>query len=120
MKINKFIEKIDKEIISFHKSQKTGFYTFEPYKKDFRCNLSDWGMLIAKGHYDITNYLVPLFRNDHFGKYMDIEFIYKVDGSLCSLKYFVYPDCVKRIELECSIEGGKITARLVNIYQKAY
>jgi hypothetical protein len=40
--LDSFVEKVNKDLVDFHKSQKTGFCVFEPYFEDYWFNLNDF------------------------------------------------------------------------------
>jgi len=109
---DQFIKKMDKELIDFHKTQKTGFYDFEPYFDDFYHNTFSFsGSLYRKYRYKegsgeagvhaagMTNTKSDIKSAGYinFVIYIHLSDKYLSDKS-CFLNqhcyYTIYPDCI--------------------------
>jgi len=129
--LDKLQKQIEKELIAFHKTQKTGFYDFEPYFDDFYDNAHLFAEFIRenykykKGNSEAgVSSVGRFFRyaptpspNIHkiYGKkFIDIRCHTRVEDKhdiwTRYLYYLLYPDCIIRV--------GKSAQRTI-LYKKS-
>jgi len=121
--LSKFAFKVEKELIDFHKTQKTGFYAFEPYLDDFFCNLNLFSsFLLTKYEYEggsgeagVSQASICTNRDmavdwGYIG--LDIRISYRPVGDSWgngrTLNFKIYPDCVVYRSFRSGVEERKL------------
>jgi hypothetical protein len=92
---DKLIKIVEKDLIDFHKSHRTGFYTFEPFTSTFISDFNRFWMNY-RPCYDVrdTNcsfYLKPKKQLELITA--SIDYVSK-DGGIAITYYQIWPDCI--------------------------
>jgi hypothetical protein len=101
---DRIISHIESNLILFHKNQKTGFYTFEPFAGDYLRALGDFGDSIC-ARYTKNGISVKVGhcfaymdqQNHHIMESLILSFNISHNHTMYSVKYKIYPNLINHV-----------------------